>query len=62
MNIERWQNQPKPTHLNETQIHPIINWVKWVLTQLNPINTDAYWVLIWYPIMIQLSFLQITQL
>ena len=22
------------TYLNETQIHPIINWVKWVLTQL----------------------------
>ena len=35
-----WQNQPKlicppkSTYLNETQIHPIINWVKWVLTQL----------------------------
>ena len=24
----------KPTNLNETQTHPIINWVKWVLTQL----------------------------
>ena len=50
------QNQPKPicllkpTHLNETQTHPIINWVKWVLTQLNLININVYWVLIGYSI------------
>ena len=52
------------THLS-TQTHQIINWVKYVLTQLNPININVYWVLIGYPIdsiMIQLSFLQITQL
>ena len=51
------------THL-PIQTHPIINWVKWILTQLNPININD-WVLIRYPIdpiMIQLSFLQITQL
>ena len=48
---------PKPAYLNETQTHPIINWVKWVLTKLNPININVYWVLIGYPIdpiMIQL--------
>ena len=34
-----WQNQLKPicllklTHLNKIQTYPIINWVKWVLTQ-----------------------------
>ena len=52
------------THL-PIQTHPIINWVKWILTQLNSININVYWVLIGYPIdpiMIQLSFLQITQL
>ena len=31
-----------PTNLNI--------WVKWVLTQLNPININVYWVLIEYPI------------
>ena len=41
---------PKPAYLNETQTHPIINWVKWVLTQLNPININVYWVLNGYPI------------
>ena len=56
MLLSSWQNQPKlicppkPTHLNETQTHPIINWVKWVLTQLNPININIYWVLIRYSI------------
>ena len=44
---------PKPAYLNETQTHPIINWVKWVLTQLNPININVYWVLNGYLIMIQ---------
>ena len=54
--IQGCQNQlkpicpPKPIHLNETQTHPIINWVKWVLTQLNSININVYWVLIGYPI------------
>ena len=37
-------------HLNKTQIHLIINWVKWVLTQLNSININFYWVLIGYSI------------
>ena len=41
---------PKPTHLNKIQTHPIINWVKWVLIQLNSININVYWVLIGYPI------------
>ena len=41
---------PKPAYLNETQTHPIINLVKWVLTQLNPININVYWVLNGYPI------------
>ena len=39
------------THL-PTQTHPfkydpnhqIINWVKWVSTQLNPTNINVYWV------------------
>ena len=50
----RWQNQPKPicppkpTHLNKTQTHPTINWFKWVLTQLNPININVNWVLTGY--------------
>ena len=48
--IRTCQNQPKATHLNETQTHQIINWVKWVLTQLNPININVYWVLTGYPI------------
>ena len=38
---------PKLTHLNNTQTHQIINWAKWVLTQLDLIMT-------------QVSFLQIT--
>ena len=33
-----------------TQTHLIINWVKWVLIQLNPININVYWVLTSYPI------------
>ena len=51
-----WQNHPipiyplKPTYLNKTQTHPIINWVKWVLTQLNSIYTNVNWVLTRYSI------------
>ena len=69
--IQGCQNQlkpicpPKPIHLNETQTHPIINWVKWVLTQLNSININVYWVLIGYPIKPNYDpsiILQITQL
>ena len=37
------------THLS-IQTHQIINWVKYVLTQLNPININVYWVLIGYPV------------
>lgn len=28
----------KPTKLNKTQNHPIINWIKWVLAQVEPIS------------------------
>ena len=48
--INLWVAKSTQTHLNETQTHPIINWVKWVLTQLNPISINVYWVLIGYPI------------
>ena len=49
-----WQNQPmpifphKPTNLNTTETHPIINWVKWVVTQSDPTITNVNWVLTRY--------------
>ena len=51
-----WQNQPtpifprKPTNLNTTYTHPIINWVKLVVTQLDTIITNVHRVLTQYPI------------
>ena len=66
LNNQRWQDQPKsiypskPIHLNNNQAHPIINWVKWILIQLNSININiflskninVYWILTMYTIIL----------